>query len=122
VEESLAALVRLGPAADELAHLVGSAADPDQAAAYLADIADKVPDRDALLQALTDDEGTAMRLFAVLGASSALGDHLLRHPEHWHDLTDPSLGTTRPAAYAVRARLLEAVGADPRAESPRSTL
>ena len=43
-----------------------------------------------------------MRLLAVLGASSALGDHLLRHPEHWRDLTDPTLGSTRPAAFAVR--------------------
>ena len=122
VDESLAALLRLGPAADELVHLLGSSADPDQAAAYLADLADRVDDRDGLLHALTDDEGTAMRLFAVLGASSALGDHLLRHPEHWRDLTDPTLGTTRPAAYALRARLLEAVGADPRADVHRATL
>ncbi len=39
-----------------------------------------------------------MRLLSVLGASSALGDHLLRHPDHWRDLTDPTLGSTRPAA------------------------
>jgi len=122
VEESLDALLRLGPAADELVHLVGSAADPDQAAAYLADLAGQVADRDGFLQALTDDEGTAMRLFSVLGASVALGDHLLRHPEHWRDLTDPTLGTTRPAAYAVRARLLEAVGADPQEPVLRATL
>ncbi len=79
-----------------LTHLVGTTADPDQALEYLADLADRVPDRDALLRALVDDEGTAMRLFAVLGASSALGDHLLRHPEHWRDLRDPALGSTRP--------------------------
>ena len=47
-----------------------------------------------------------MRLLAVLGASVALGDHLLRHPEQWRELTDPTLGSTRPAAYAVRADLL----------------
>ena len=67
-----------------------------------------------LLAALVDDEGTAMRL--LLGARrqrGALADHLVRHPEHWRELTDPTLGSTRPAAYAVRAGLLRAVGADP---------
>ena len=64
-------------------------------------------------KALVDDEGTAMRLLCVLGASEALADHLCRHPEHWRELTDPTLGSTRPAAYAVRGGLLRAVGADP---------
>ena len=113
-----AVLDRLGPAADELLHMVATTADPDQAVGYLADLAERVEDRDALLTELVEDEGTAMRLLAVLGASSALGDHLLRHPEHWQDLTDPALGSTRPAAYAVRAALLAAVGADPTSDEP----
>ncbi len=117
-ERVTAALDRLGPDAEELLHLVATTADPDQAAIYLADLADRVEDRDALLTELVEDEGTAMRLLAVLGASSALGDHLLRHPEHWRDLTDPALGSTRPAAYAVRAALLAAVGADPTSDVP----
>ena len=45
-----------------------------------------------------------------------------RHPEHWRELTDPTLGSTRPAAYAVRERLLEAVGADPHDAAPVATL
>lgn len=118
VDRVTAALGRLGPAGEELVHLVATTADPDQAVDYLADLADRVADRDALLRELVDDEGTAMRLLAVLGASSALGDHLVRHPEHWHDLTDPALGSTRPAAYAVRAGLLAAVGADPTSAVP----
>jgi glutamate-ammonia-ligase adenylyltransferase len=117
-ERSAAALDRLGGLAAEILHLVAAAADPDQAADFLADLADRVEDREAMLEEVASDEGTAMRLLSVLGASSALGDHLLRHPGHWRDLTDPSLGSTRPAAYAVRARLLEAVGADPAAASP----
>ncbi len=48
-----------------------------------------------------------MRLLSVLGASQALADHLVRHPEQWRELTDPTLGSTRPAAYAVRAGLLD---------------
>ena len=62
-----------------------------------------------------------MRLLAVLGASAALGDHLLRHPEQWRELTDPTLGSTRPAAFAVRGDLLRAVGADPPAPIPVAT-
>ena len=56
----------------------------------------------------------------MLGASSALGDHLLRHPEHWHDLTDPSLGSTRPAAFALRADLLRRRRRGPAAACPPS--
>ena len=65
-------------------------------------LADAAADGDALLATLAGDEGTAMRLLTVLGASQALTDHLVRHPEQWHELTDPDLGSTRPAAYAVR--------------------
>jgi glutamate-ammonia-ligase adenylyltransferase len=121
VEGSTRAFERLGDASGELMHLVATTADPDQAAEYLADLAERVEDRQALLDELVDDEGSAMRLLSVLGASPALGDHLLRHPEHWHDLTDPDLGSTRPAAFAVRADLLRAVGADPGAAVPVST-
>ena len=71
-----------------------------------------------MLRALVDDEGTAMRLLSVLGASEALADHLCRHPEHWRELTDPTMGSTRPAAYAVREGLLRAVGADPARPTP----
>ena len=73
IDRTAAALDRLGPPADVLVHLSAVAADPDQAAAYLADLAERVEDRDAMLEALASDEGTAMRLLSVLGASSALG-------------------------------------------------
>ena len=120
-DASARALERLEGVADEILHLVASTADPDQTIGYLADLVDRVPDPEDLLAALADDEGTAMRLLSVLGASSALGDHLLRHPEHWHEMRDPNLGSTRPAAFAVRAELLVAVGADPRARCPVAT-
>ncbi len=116
------AMERLGTRAEELVYLVGSTADPDQALGYLADLADRVGDREGFVNALADDEGTAMRLTHVLGASTALADHLLRHPGHWQGLSDPLLGSTRPTARSMRALLLEAVGADPDAEQPASTL
>ena len=47
---------------------------------------------------------------------------LVRHPQQWHELTDPTLGATRPAAFALRAALLECVGADPHSEAPVATL
>jgi glutamate-ammonia-ligase adenylyltransferase len=121
VPRSTVAIERLGASGDELVHIAATAADPDQAVALLVDLADRVEDRHGLLRTLADDEGTSMRLLSVLGASAALGQHLLRHPEHWKDLTDPLLGSTRPTARALRAHLLAAVGADPEASSPVSS-
>lgn len=40
----------------------------------------------ALLEQLYADEGLRSRLIAVLGASSALGDHLVANPDHWRVL------------------------------------
>ncbi|MGH3365249.1 MAG: bifunctional [glutamine synthetase] adenylyltransferase/[glutamine synthetase]-adenylyl-L-tyrosine phosphorylase, partial [Nocardioidaceae bacterium] len=121
-EATVKSLQRLGPAADELVHLIAAAADADQAAAYLADLAESASDGEALLQAVCEDEGFAMRLLLVLGASSALGDHLRRHPDQWHELTDPALGSTRTPAFVLRASMLRAVGADPTLETPTADL
>ncbi|ROR90383.1 bifunctional [glutamine synthetase] adenylyltransferase/[glutamine synthetase]-adenylyl-L-tyrosine phosphorylase [Nocardioides aurantiacus] len=115
-------LASLGGAAGPLLPLIGRSADPDQALAALVDLADAVDDRDRLLREVSDDEGTSMRLLSVLGASQALADHLRRHPEHWSDLCDPSLGSTRPTAASMRGSLLEAVGADPGDIEPVATL
>jgi [glutamine synthetase] adenylyltransferase / [glutamine synthetase]-adenylyl-L-tyrosine phosphorylase len=62
--------------------------------------------------ALCQNPGVRGRLFGVLGSSTALGDHLIAHPQRWHGLAAPEVG--RPC-WAVRAtqRLLAAVGADP---------
>ena len=118
-DASASALDRLGDAGAPLVAMLAATADPDQAAAYLADLADA---SEGLLEELLDDEGFAMRLLSVLGASSALGDHLLRHPAHWRDLTDPRLGSARPPAFVLRAAMLRAVGADPADDAPVSQL
>ena len=84
---ALAHLTSLGESADPLVALLGRTADPDQALAELLRLLDAVHDRDGaegrgeLLDALVHDEGTAMRLLCVLGASEALAHHLTRHPE-----------------------------------------
>jgi glutamate-ammonia-ligase adenylyltransferase len=113
-------LARLGDGAEPLVALLGETADPDQALAGLVRLAERA--EPGLVQELGDDEGTAMRLLSVLGASQALTDHLCRHPEQWRELADPFLGSTRPAAYAVRGALLGAVGADPTDVRPTATV
>jgi glutamate-ammonia-ligase adenylyltransferase len=112
----------LGDAAEALVAPLARTADPDLALDTLIRLHAAAPDGDLLLSTLAEDEGTAMRLLSVVGMSEALGDHLIRHPGHWHELTDPTLGSTRPAAYAVRAGLVAAVGADPLAAEPVATL
>jgi glutamate-ammonia-ligase adenylyltransferase len=112
-EQDLAAL---GAGAEQLVGLLSRTADPDQALAGLVRLAERADD--GLVRALAADEHTATRLLSVLGASQALTDHLCRHPDQWRELADPFLGSTRPAAYAVRAALLGAVGADPASALP----
>ncbi len=115
-------LAGLGEVAAPIVPLIGRSADPDQTLAALIALADAVDDRERLLQEVADDEGTSMRLLSVLGASQALGDHLRRHPDHWHELCDPTLGSTRPPAYALRTSLLRSVGAEPEEPQPVATL
>jgi glutamate-ammonia-ligase adenylyltransferase len=81
--------------------------DPDDPAVARAD-------RAHLLQAVRVRGPVRQRLFAVLGASVALGDHLARHPEHWVVLADDE----PPSDEQLRRELLEAVGADPDADQP----
>ena len=126
-EQSLENLALIGGAAEPLLAFLARTADPDLALASLVRLVEAAgrqsgeTEAGQLLAALVDDEGTAMRLLSVLGASEALADHLCRHPEHWRELTDPTMGSTRPAAYAVREDLLRAVGAEPSDAEPVAT-
>ena len=114
---------RLGDAGLPLTDELAAAADPDAALDGLLRLVDALDEQAEgagreMLAEVADDEGTAMRLCSVLGASTALAHHLARHPEQWRELTDPTLGSTRPAAYALREAMLTAVGADPHADEP----
>ena len=98
-------------------------ADPDAALSGLARVMESAgTDRALLVDALEGDRALAVRTCAVLGASTALTDHLVRRPRDVLLLADPLLDAVRPTAQAMRSRLLEAVGADPREESPTSTM
>ncbi|MCX6395728.1 MAG: bifunctional [glutamine synthetase] adenylyltransferase/[glutamine synthetase]-adenylyl-L-tyrosine phosphorylase [Propionibacteriales bacterium] len=121
-EVAAATLGELGSPSSPLVAILGRTADPDMALQTLARLHVAAPDPGALLSALEEDEGTAMRLLSVLGMSEALGDHLVRHPEQWHELQDPTLGSTRPPAFAVRAGLIRAVGGDPQDAEPTATV
>ena len=92
----------------ELLASLAAAADPDLALITLA----RMPLDGDLLAALRADAGLRNRLTAVLGASAALGDHLVRHPDDWQVLSGPD-ALRSPEAAELRADLLIAVGAKP---------
>ncbi|HRD63864.1 MAG TPA: hypothetical protein PL137_23395, partial [Nocardioides sp.] len=72
-DQSLALLAELGEPSGPLLALIARTADPDLALAALIRLVEAAGQQEAglLLQALVDDEGTAMRLLSVLGASEA---------------------------------------------------
>ena len=113
-----------GAAADDEAAAVVQAladvADPDLALASLERIVAAEPGP-ALLIALRGGEGLRRRLLGVLGTSAALGDHLVAHPRDWQALTDDAAAMTRPSLLGLQWRLLDAVGAPPRAVLPSGT-
>jgi glutamate-ammonia-ligase adenylyltransferase len=91
---------------------LAGAADPDLAVRSLSRLLDATADRTDLLAALHTAEGFRRRLCAVLGASSALGDHLARHPADWRALLPDETFASRPTRYGLTARLLATVGAE----------
>ena len=112
-------------------------ADPDLALFALLrlfEAIDSDTDRGELRDALAEDGTVRRRLFAVLGASAALGDHLARHPEHWGVLAeqdtpnpdhDPDTVVGDPLQISpdvLRDELLQSVGADPAAAVPVATV
>ncbi|MBO4205404.1 bifunctional [glutamine synthetase] adenylyltransferase/[glutamine synthetase]-adenylyl-L-tyrosine phosphorylase [Micromonospora echinofusca] len=101
------------PAAAELLTALSRAADPDLALRQLHRIVEaerRTAPEDApsaLLAALYADAGLRRRLVAVLGASSALGDHLVANPDQWTALATGPDGSA-PTADGT----LEATGPD----------
>ena len=75
-------------AAADLLSALSRAANPDLALRQLHRMteSERRAGDPALLAALHADPGLRRRLFAVLGASSALGDHLVANPDQWATL------------------------------------
>ncbi|MEA5454237.1 bifunctional [glutamine synthetase] adenylyltransferase/[glutamine synthetase]-adenylyl-L-tyrosine phosphorylase [Sinomonas sp. JGH33] len=95
---------------------LGVAPDPDTALVTLV----RLLERDPRLRS-TVEAGLARSesLFRLLGASEALGEFLVRRPEHL-DVFDtvPSAEPRGASPAALRASLLRSVGADPAAKRP----
>ena len=70
---------------------------------------------EALLDALHQDHGLRRRLIAVLGASSALGDHLVANPDEWRVLATGKTGLPPSAEGHLD---LGELGGDSTAEGP----
>ncbi|GAB3946521.1 bifunctional [glutamine synthetase] adenylyltransferase/[glutamine synthetase]-adenylyl-L-tyrosine phosphorylase [Corynebacterium tapiri] len=84
-------------------------------------------ERDQLLEAIQTDSTFRVRLFALLGGSSALGDHLVAHPSTWKELAGdlPGRGEMFAAMLeSVKARRLdgEPLGDEPEAGTYRAQL
>ncbi|NMA78757.1 MAG: bifunctional [glutamine synthetase] adenylyltransferase/[glutamine synthetase]-adenylyl-L-tyrosine phosphorylase [Actinomycetales bacterium] len=114
------ALARLG---HEAARALGRMPDGDDAVLGLLRLAEAAHEagQDVLMDEFLDQIGTdgdaGQRLIRLLGTSVALGDFLTRHPDRLELLRKGDDDLAMPAS-AVRAMMLEAVGADPEAEIP----
>jgi [glutamine synthetase] adenylyltransferase / [glutamine synthetase]-adenylyl-L-tyrosine phosphorylase len=97
---------------EDLLVAISRTADPDQALRALGRLLPVAGGE--LLSALRSDEPLRTRLLAVLGLSTVLGDHLVRHREHWRELRDLS-----PAGRPSPADLAERLGRADDAESLR---
>ena len=110
------------PEGDAVVHAFARSADPTLALGLLVRLLAVAEDRVGLVRAILRSDHLRDRLAAVLGSSAALGEHLVRHPEHWHALEEDQLVSTRPSVLGLRAALLGSVDADPLAHRPRSAL
>ncbi|NHA67748.1 bifunctional [glutamine synthetase] adenylyltransferase/[glutamine synthetase]-adenylyl-L-tyrosine phosphorylase [Phycicoccus flavus] len=104
-----------------LAEALSRTADPDGALLGLVRVLESAAAsggvRGDLVDRLGRDATARRRLFAVLGASGALVDHLVAHPEHWRAATD----AVPRDADDRRAALVAAVG-DPGPVPPADAL
>jgi [glutamine synthetase] adenylyltransferase / [glutamine synthetase]-adenylyl-L-tyrosine phosphorylase len=97
---------------DEALAELQSAADPDLALSGMNNLVLARPD---LFELLAANPTLITRLAAVLGASSALNQHLGAHP---HELEVLCGSVARRSADELRSELLTAVGADPALPQP----
>ncbi len=114
-----------GHPVDEGAEVVvaalGETPDPTLAAATLARLVQVAHHPTELLEGLREREGLRQRLLSVIGTSTALGDHLVAHPDDWYVLADDDVTSVRPSLFGLQRQLLDAVGADPKEALPWGT-
>ncbi|MCO8305919.1 MULTISPECIES: bifunctional [glutamine synthetase] adenylyltransferase/[glutamine synthetase]-adenylyl-L-tyrosine phosphorylase [Streptomyces] len=119
-----------------LLEALGATADPDLALRGLVRLAEALPEeekggpeedggqragsRQALLDTLVTAKPLRDRLLGVLGASEALGDHLVRHPQDWHALVTYESADLHPTTPEFEQALAEGVWGSPGAGLPRA--
>lgn len=96
---------------------LAAAPDPDQALLGLLRVLEVDPFPDEVLTALREEADLRSRLCHVMGTSSALTDHLVRHPGDWRELRGPDAARS-PGPEEVRRGFLHTVGADPDSPAP----
>jgi glutamate-ammonia-ligase adenylyltransferase len=104
----------------ELLWSLSRAPNADSALRTMVRIADELDgDWDELNRALVKDRSLRGRLFAVLGSSLALGDHLVAHPKSWHLLAG---NVTLPSAEPLRREFAAVAESATDARSIQSSL
>ncbi|MGY1501408.1 bifunctional [glutamine synthetase] adenylyltransferase/[glutamine synthetase]-adenylyl-L-tyrosine phosphorylase [Streptomyces sp. QTS52] len=111
--ERLLDSVELAPMRDDpvLLDALGATADPDLALLGLVRLAEAQDGRTArheLLDTVIAAKPLRDRLLGVLGASAALGDHLIRHPRDWQALTTYEPRDLHPGVEEFERGLAEA--------------
>lgn len=110
----------------DLLNALSVADNPDMALQSLVRLLSAVPESREKLKVVDPETGGLVSnegLFKLLGASEALADFLMRHPEHL-DVVD-AVAVQEPEAAdgeALRESLLLAVGADPASNMPTAAL
>ena len=94
--------------AEQIMWALARSPDPGLALRSAERLVAALSDRQAFDAALRAEVGLRGRLFALLGSSTVLADHLALHPDRWHRLRDDAGAAAEPAAA-----LLAAVGAEP---------
>src|SRR5690606_7600762 len=92
--------------AEAIMWALGRSPDPDLALRALERLLTAAPDRAELDAALRTDQVLRGRLISLLGSSTALGDHLVTHPDRWHRLT----ASAPPPGKGAKEAILRAVG------------
>jgi [glutamine synthetase] adenylyltransferase / [glutamine synthetase]-adenylyl-L-tyrosine phosphorylase len=114
---ALESLTSRGVGDDELVAALALTADPDAALLSLDELAGRLAEPTELQGTFIAEPGARDRLLAVLGASQALADHLVRHPDDWRAAADAHL----KAPSELRGLMLAAVHTD-EGDSPRAGL
>jgi glutamate-ammonia-ligase adenylyltransferase len=98
------------PGGEELVAAVAAGADPDLAVLTLQRLAASQPEPTALESALRNDRPFRGRLVSVVGASTALGNHLCANPLEWRALMSAEWDPVHPGPELLRRIMLDAVG------------